>query len=84
MSGSTLAKKPAPAPPAKRAGEETTASVKADLVLARDRLSSELEWLENTLKGRSPWRARLVKHPVVTLGAAVLAGYVVGRWLFRR
>ena len=84
MSGSTLAQKPAPAPLAEQGGEETTASVKADLLAARKKLSAELEWLEATLAGTSPWRARVVKHPVVTLGAALLAGYVVGRWLFRR
>lgn len=83
MSGSPLATNAPPAPLARRR-EETTASVKADLVAARGRLAAELEWLENTLRGTSPWRARVVKHPVVTLGAALIAGYVVGRWLFRR
>lgn len=76
MSDSALAQR-GPAQLAR--AEQTPSQVKAELHAARERMKAKLDALEKDLGALGHWRETVRKHPVLTIGGALFAGYLLGR-----
>ena len=63
--------------------EASAEAVRADLEAARNRVRDRLAVLEQDLGRAGRWRKVVRKHPVLSLGAALAVGYLVGRVLRR-
>jgi ElaB/YqjD/DUF883 family membrane-anchored ribosome-binding protein len=64
--------------------DETPSLVKAELHAARERMKAKLDALEKDLGALAQWRETVRKHPVLTIGGALVAGYLLGRMWGRR
>lgn len=64
--------------------EVSSAQVRLDLAAARERARRRLEALEQRLHHAVDWRGFVRRHPVLTMGAAVVAGYALARLFSRR
>lgn len=54
--------------------------LRAEIVNSRRRLGSSLLVLEHRVEESVDWRHWVRAHPLTTLAASALAGYVIGRW----
>ncbi|MEW5737315.1 MAG: hypothetical protein AB1938_00225 [Myxococcota bacterium] len=79
------------APPSRLATQKDRASaeeVRLRIEAARRKVTAQLDALELTLspalRVRTAVRNAVRRHPVLTLGGALLAGYGLARLLFRR
>ena len=62
----------------------TSAQVRAQLAVARERARQKLEAIEQRFKGVGDWRGFVRRHPVLTLGAAFVTGYALAKLFTRR
>jgi ElaB/YqjD/DUF883 family membrane-anchored ribosome-binding protein len=62
----------------------TPQEVRVQLQAARVRVRERLERLEQSIGAVGQWREVVRKHPVVAIGVAFGAGYLLGKWLARK
>ena len=72
-----------PAPPSALAPSSEVAQARRELSLARQRVLHQLQTLEHSLPAIPDWRRAVRVHPLLTLGGAFFAGWVLAR-LFSR
>ena len=72
------------APPRALAPVATTEDARAELEAARVRLVEKLKTVQHTLEPLGHWRTFVKRHPIATLGGALLFGYALSRFFSRK
>jgi ElaB/YqjD/DUF883 family membrane-anchored ribosome-binding protein len=63
---------------------DSAAQARVDLARARERVSKQLAALEQSVPALTNWRDVVRRHPVLTLGGALLTGFAIARLFSRR
>ncbi len=73
------------APPRALVPVANAAEARARVTMARERLVDRLHAVEMTLGGpRTKWGALVKKHPILSIGGALLVGYAISRLFSRK